>query len=86
MNNHLIGFDFGFPKAQVAASRAALLATAIRAGKTDRNLADFRKVPSDRAVLEKLRIDGQWKKLFKVRKTNVEAFYNWHQAERLLAF
>jgi len=24
------------------------------------------------------------KKLFKVRKTNIEAFYNWHQAERLL--
>ena len=35
-------------------------------------------------MLKQLRIDGQWKQLFKVRKTNIEAFYNWHQAERLM--
>ena len=81
----MLDIEFTFPRAQVAASRAALLAAApIRTGKTDRNLADFRKIPTDKAALEKLRIEGQWKKLFKVRKTNVEAFYNWHQAERLL--
>lgn len=84
LNNHLIGFEFGFPKAQTAASRAALLATAIRTGKVNRKLSDFRAVPGDPAVLRRLRIDGPWKKLFKVRKTNIEAFYNWHQAERLL--
>jgi len=84
LNNHLIGFGFSFANAQTAASRAALVATAIRTGKLDRSLADFRAIPGDPAVLKQLRIDGQWKKLFKVRKTNVEAFYNWHQAERLL--
>lgn len=84
MNNHLIGFEFGFPNAQTAASRAALLATAIRTGKVDRQLSDLRAIPGDPAALKQLRIDGQWKKLFKVRKTNVEAFYNWHQAERLM--
>ena len=84
LSHHLLDIEFTFPRAQVAASRAALLAAVIRAGKTDRNLADFRKIPTEKAVLEKLRIEGQWKKLFKVRKTNVEAFYNWHQAERLL--
>jgi hypothetical protein len=83
LNNHLVGCQFGFPNAQTAASRAALLATAIRTGKVDRKLSDFRAVPGDPAVLKPLRIDGQWKKLFKVRKTNIEAFYNWHQAERL---
>ena len=84
LNNHLIGFAFGFPHAQTAASRAALLATAIRTGKVDRKLTDFRTIPGNPAVLKQLRIDGEWKKLFKVRKTNIEAFYNWHQAERLL--
>ena len=32
---------------KIAASRAALLATAIRTGKLDRKLADFRAVPTD---------------------------------------
>lgn len=85
LNNHLIGADFGFPKAQVAASRAALIASAIRADRLDVSLADLRVIPSDPEVLKALRIDGARKKLFKVRKTNIEAFYNWHQAERFLS-
>jgi hypothetical protein len=83
LNNHLIGFNFGFPNAQTAASRAALIATAIRTGRLDQSLADFRAVPGESA-LRQLRIEGQWQKLFKVRRTNTEAFYNWHQAERLM--
>lgn len=84
LNNHLLNLEFTFQKAQIAASRAALLATAIRTEKVNSTLSDFRNIPSDPAVLKQLRIDGKWRKLFKVRKTNTEAFYNWHQAERLM--
>ena len=85
LNNHLLGMEFTFPKAQVAASRAALIATAIRAGKLDASLADLRLIPSDKKLLKTLRIDGPRNKLYKLRKFNVEAFYNWHQAERFLS-
>ena len=85
LNNHLLNADFTFPKAQVAASRAALIATAIRAGKLDASLADLRVIPSDKKLLKTLRIDGPWNKLYKLRKFNIEAFYNWHQAERFLS-
>jgi len=83
LNNHLLNLEFTFPRAQVAASRAALVASAIRAGKLEASLADFRKIPSDPEVLKTLRIDGPRNKLHKLRKTNIEAFYYWHRAIRL---
>ena len=85
LSNHLLGTEFTFPRAQVAASRAALIASAIRAGKLDSPLAGLRTVPSDPGVLKTLRIDGARNKLYKLRKINIEAFYNWHLAEQMLS-
>jgi len=57
-----------------------LLASLIKTGNTAVSLAEMRTVPSDVALLRSLRIDGRWKKLHTLGKTNIEAFYLWHLA------
>lgn len=80
LNTHLIRSKLSLYNAKTAAARAALLASHIRSGNTDKSLAEMRSVPSDVNELNSLRIDGRWKKLHTLRKTNIEAFYLWHLA------
>lgn len=80
LNTHLIRSRLSLYEAKTAAARAALLASIIKSGNTGRSLAEMRVVPSDLNLLKSLRIDGRWKKLHTLRKSNIEAFYLWHLA------
>lgn len=80
LGTHLIRSNFTLSDSKTAAARAALLASHIKSGNTGKSLAEMRSVPSDVSVLKSLRIDGRWKKLHTLRKTNIEAFYLWHLA------
>lgn len=73
LNSHLINRKFTLSEAKTAAARAALLASAIKAGRFDRPLNELRTMPADTALLKAMRIDGHWKKLHTLRKTNIEA-------------
>lgn len=85
LDSHLFGSDFGFPRAKVAAGRAALVAALIKSGRVDQPLAELRRMPEDINELKKLHVAGPWAKLDALRKTNPEAFYYWHRASALLA-
>ena len=80
LNTHLIRSRLSLYEAKTAAARAALLASIIKSGNTGRSLAEMRVVPSALNLLKSLRIDGRWKKLHTLRKSNIEAFYLWHLA------
>lgn len=80
LNTHLIRSRLSLYEAKTAAARAVLLASIIKSGNTGKSLAEMRVVPSDLDHLKSLRIDGRWKKLHTLRKTNIEAFYLWHLA------
>lgn len=80
LNTHLLGSRFTLLPAKTAAARAALIATILKANRFDRTLQQLQTVPTDQAILRKLRIDGRWQKLHTLRKTNIEAFYLWHHA------
>ena len=80
LNTHLIGGRFTLPHAKTAAARAALIAAILKTERFDRTLQQLQTLPTDPAVLRELRIDGRWQKLHTLRKTNIEAFYLWHQA------
>lgn len=81
LNTHLIGPKLSLHGgAKTAAARAALLASHIKSGNTGKSLAEMRVIPDDVGYLKSLRIDGRWKKLHTLRKTNIEAFYLWHLA------
>ena len=80
LNTHLLGGGFNPVAAKTPAARAALVATILKANRFDRTLEQLQTVPTDTEVLRTLRIDGRWQKLHTLRKTNLEAFYLWHQA------
>jgi predicted nucleotidyltransferase component of viral defense system len=83
LNTHLINHDTNIHAIKAHAARAALLATLIKSGNLSQPLSDFRQIPTDLDALKSLRIDGRWRKLHTLRKTNVEAFYLWHRAHLL---
>jgi predicted nucleotidyltransferase component of viral defense system len=83
LNSHLIDRRLNVHDAKTAAARAALLATLIKSGNVSQSIAEFHQIPSDPDTIKNLRIDGRWRKLHTLRKTNVEAFYLWHLAHKL---
>jgi len=82
LNTHLINRRLNIHSAKTAAARAALLATLVKSGNMSRSIAELRQIPSDLAMIKNLRIDGRWRKLHTLRKTNIEAFYLWHLAHK----
>lgn len=83
LNTHLMNRKLALTEAKTAAARAALLASLLKTGRLDQTFEALRIVPTERAVLSALKIEGRWQKLQSLRKTNIEAFYRWHQAQLL---
>jgi len=78
LNSHLVGPRFTMQDAKVSAARAALLAMAIRTGRTDGVLGPA--VLPEVATFRAQRIIGSWSKLGRLRNVSGEAFHRWYQA------
>ncbi|MBK9596921.1 MAG: hypothetical protein IPO60_01010 [Flavobacteriales bacterium] len=52
----------------------------ILSGNTDATFTDLRAIPADPQEIGRLRIEGRWGQLQKIRNTNPEAFYLWYRA------
>ncbi|MGB0743451.1 MAG: nucleotidyl transferase AbiEii/AbiGii toxin family protein [Opitutales bacterium] len=85
LKSHLIGGKFGTEGARNAAGRAALVAELVRRNRVSFDLPGFLNAPLDLEALKTASLDGLWKYLESIRRTQPNAFACWHQAQQLRA-
>lgn len=83
LKSHLIGGKFGTEGARNAAGRAALVAELVRKGRHGFNLPEFLSAPLDLEVLKPATLDGLWKYLDGIKRTEPRAFACWFHAQGL---
>ena len=84
IGSHLVNCNFRMPEARIMGSRAALLATMLKAGAGSYDLRVLRWKPEEADRLRALSLNGPLEKLNKIRRTEPEAFYNLHTAQSFL--
>jgi len=83
LKTHLIDGSFGTEAYRNAAGRAALVAELVRGEKIDFNLPDFLNAPLDIDAIKAATLDGDWKYLKGLRRTETNAFACWAKAQEL---
>ncbi len=82
INSHLVNYRFNLNDAKVAAAKTALLAKLI-IGDSGSSLLPYRTIP-ELESLRSLIIEGDWKRLNRLKATIPEAFYYWHHASIII--
>lgn len=83
LKTHLIDGSFGVEAYRNAAGRAALVAELVRREQVDFNLPEFLTAPLDIDRIKAATLDGAWKYLEGLRKTETNAFVCWVRAQEL---
>jgi hypothetical protein len=82
LTSHLVNHRFNLDVAKIAAAKAALLSRLISREEVNPSLPFWRTSP-ELEGLRALSIDGDWERLNRLKETNPEAFFYWHQANSL---
>jgi hypothetical protein len=77
VDSHMIGRRYAWDDARIAAARAAHLAALIRNGKVPEDLSEIRYDESAIEMLKSAELDGEFRILNGLKRTNPEAFYHW---------
>lgn len=84
VGSHLVNASFNLTEARVAASRAALLSALVRLKPDRRDLDAFRWKTKDAGENGDLSLDGELKRLNRIKTISPEAFYNLRTAQSVL--
>lgn len=85
VESHLVNSLFNLTEARVAASRVALLSALVRIKSDRRFLDSFRWKIEDVESLGSLSLDGELKRLNRIKTISPEAFHNLHTAQGFLS-
>ncbi|NBB80279.1 MAG: hypothetical protein GVY36_12695 [Verrucomicrobia bacterium] len=83
VNSHMFSELFGREAVRTAGGRAALVAEIIRREQTGFPLAQTLAAAPDIAALKKTKLEGPWESVDILRKTDIQAYALWEQAQRL---
>lgn len=81
--SHMFAEPFGREAARIASGRAALVAEIVRGDKADFQLASVLAEEPDIPYLKQARLSGDWAILEKLKRTDINAYAVWEQAQRL---
>lgn len=84
VDSHMIGKRYTWDDARVAAARAAHLAALIRNGKMPVDMTAIRYDDSVIDTIKEAELDGAFKILNGLKRTNLEAFYHWVKVREAL--
>ena len=84
VDSHMIGRRYTWDDARVAAARAAHLAALIRTGKVPEDLTAIRYDESAVDMIKGAELDGEFKILNGLKRTNLEAFFHWVRVQDAL--
>jgi len=80
---HMFAASFGREASRIASGRAALVAEIVRRNLADFPLAETIATPPDPAILRTARLQDEWSPLERLKRTDLEAYALWHQAQNL---
>jgi hypothetical protein len=83
ISSHLVNTRFRLEEAKIAASKAVLVAAAIKAGKVDKPLSELRFNPDQISDLKSLSLTGELSRFNKLISLTPEAFHNLYITQSL---
>lgn len=81
--SHMFAEPFGREAARIASGRAALVAEIVKGDKADFQLASVLVQEPDIPYLKQAKLSGDWAILEKLKRTDINAYAVWEQAQRI---